>query len=142
MAITHAKTDTIADWTQAELDFQISIGNYPSGTLLADIVLPSDWNNAHVFTELVEARVTIVTGTYSVLPTDSTVKCNGSSDYTVTLPTAVGISGKVYFIKSGNSAILTVATTGSQYIDDVQTFPLVIYEALTLQSDGSNWMVL
>jgi hypothetical protein len=140
--VTHVKTNQIADWTQAELDFQISIGNYPSGTLLADIVLPSDWNDDHIVTGAVEAKVTIVTGTYSVLATDSTVKCNGSSDYTVTLPTAVGISGKVYFIKSGNSAILTVATTASQYIDDVQTFPLIIYEALTLQSDGSNWMVL
>jgi len=46
MAITikHAKTDTIADWTQADLDAQIALGNYPPGTLLADIVLPSDWN--------------------------------------------------------------------------------------------------
>ncbi len=33
-----------ANWTQAELDAQIALGNYPSGTLLADIVLPSDWN--------------------------------------------------------------------------------------------------
>ena len=44
----HYKTDTIADWTQAELDAQIALGNYPPGTLLADIVLPSDWNTGHV----------------------------------------------------------------------------------------------
>jgi len=142
MPIVHAKTDTIADWTQDQLTYQIKLGNYPPNTTLADIVLPSDWNAEHVLTEVVEARVTIVTGTYAVLATDSTVKCNGSTDYTVTLPTAVGISGKVYFIKSGNSAVLTVATTASQYIDDVQTFQLSLYEALTLQSDGSNWMVL
>lgn len=51
MAITikHAKTDTIADWTQADLDAQIALGNYPPGTVLADIVLPSDWNNDHTF---------------------------------------------------------------------------------------------
>jgi hypothetical protein len=49
MAITikHAKTDTIADWTQGDLDAQIALGNFPAGTLLADIVLPSDWNNDH-----------------------------------------------------------------------------------------------
>jgi len=49
MAITikHAKTDNIADWTQADLDAQIALGNYPAGTVLADIVLPSDWNNSH-----------------------------------------------------------------------------------------------
>ena len=49
MAVTikHAKTDTIADWTQSDLDAQIAAGNYPAGTVLADIVLPSDWNNDH-----------------------------------------------------------------------------------------------
>jgi len=48
--IKHAKTDLIADWTQADLDQQIAAGNYPPGTLLADIVLPSDWNNDHTLT--------------------------------------------------------------------------------------------
>lgn len=38
------KVNNIPDWTQAELDAQISLGNFPPGTLLADIVLPSDWN--------------------------------------------------------------------------------------------------
>jgi len=54
MAITikHAKHDNIADWTQADLDAQIAAGNYPPGTLLADIVLPSDWNNDHTVTGL------------------------------------------------------------------------------------------
>jgi hypothetical protein len=52
MAITikHAKTDTISDWTQSDLDAQIAAGNYPPGTVLADIVLPSDWNDDHTFT--------------------------------------------------------------------------------------------
>ena len=52
MAITikHAKTDTISDWTQTDLDAQIALGNFPPGTTLANIVLPSDWNNDHTFT--------------------------------------------------------------------------------------------
>ena len=54
MAITikHAKTDTITDWTQTDLDAQIALGNFPPGTTLADIVLPSDWNNDHTVTGL------------------------------------------------------------------------------------------
>ena len=142
ITVTHLKNNTIADWTQEQLNYQIQIGNYPSGTTLADIVLPSDWNSEHVITGAVEAMVTIVTGAYAVLSTDATIKCNGTTPYTVTLPTAAGISGKVYFIKSGNTATLTVATTGGQYIDDVPTFDLVNYECLTLQSDGSNWMII
>jgi hypothetical protein len=52
MAVTikHAKTDNIANWTQPDLDAQIALGNFPPGTLLADIVLPSDWNSDHTFT--------------------------------------------------------------------------------------------
>lgn len=42
---SHQKTNNIADWTQTELDAQIALGNFPSGTVLADIVLPSDWND-------------------------------------------------------------------------------------------------
>jgi hypothetical protein len=45
--ITHVKTNNITDPTQAELDAQIALGNYPPGTLLADISLPSDWNADH-----------------------------------------------------------------------------------------------
>lgn len=52
VTLRHRKTDTIPDWTQAQLDYQISLGNYPSGTTLADIVLPSDWNDDHDTTEL------------------------------------------------------------------------------------------
>jgi hypothetical protein len=48
LTITHAKTNNIADWTQADLDAQIALGNFPPGTLLADIVLPSDWNDDHM----------------------------------------------------------------------------------------------
>ena len=47
MPVTHKKTDTIPDWTQADLDAQIALGNFPPGTLLANIVLPSDWNDTH-----------------------------------------------------------------------------------------------
>lgn len=54
MAVTlrHRKTDTLADWNQAELDRHIQNGVYPSGTRLNDIVLPSDWNDDHDTTEL------------------------------------------------------------------------------------------
>ena len=56
-SITHKKTDTIPNWTQAQLDQQIALGNYPQGTTLADIVLPSDWNDAHDFTGLQDTLV-------------------------------------------------------------------------------------
>ena len=83
MAITikHAKTDTIADWTQADLDQQIAAGNYPPGTTLADIVLPSDWNNDHTVTGL----GTIATqNANSVAITGGTINDTSQSHTTIT----------------------------------------------------------
>jgi len=48
-SITHAKTNAVADWTQEQLDAAIAAGEYAPGTTLADIVLPSDWNDGHAF---------------------------------------------------------------------------------------------
>jgi len=52
VTIKHSKTNAISDWTQAQLDEQIELGNFAPGTTLADIVLPSDWNNDHTLTGL------------------------------------------------------------------------------------------
>jgi hypothetical protein len=49
--IKHAKTNTITDWTQPQLDDIIAGGAPPlppSGTTLSEVVLPSDWNAALV----------------------------------------------------------------------------------------------
>lgn len=50
VTVNHAKTNAISDWTQAQLDEQIALGNFAPGTTLANIVLPSDWNNDHTLT--------------------------------------------------------------------------------------------
>jgi hypothetical protein len=50
VTVKHSKTNAISDWTQAQLDEQIELGNFAPGTTLANIVLPSDWNNDHTLT--------------------------------------------------------------------------------------------
>lgn len=49
-SITHSKINAVPDWSQADLDAQIAVGNYAPGTDIADIVQPSDWNHDHNFT--------------------------------------------------------------------------------------------
>jgi hypothetical protein len=80
MAVTikHAKTDNIADWTQSDLDAQIAAGNYPAGTVLADIVLPSDWNNDHTFT----GTLGVSNGGTGATTLTGYVKGNGTSAFT------------------------------------------------------------
>ena len=57
LTITHAKTNNVPDWTQADLDTVIAGGAPPApapGTLLADITLPSDWNDDHQFSGILD----------------------------------------------------------------------------------------
>lgn len=74
---------------------------------------------------------------------DYTVDCTANS-FTVTLPTAVGIGGRVYNIKNTGNGLITVDTTSSQTIDGAAsgTITLAQYACLTVQSTGANWIIL
>lgn len=62
---------------------------------------------------------------------------------TITLPTAVGITGRVYTVKLTASGSCTVATTSSQNIDASTTYSLASqYKYVTVQSNGANWIVI
>lgn len=66
-----------------------------------------------------------------------------ASGQTATLPTAVGILGRVYSVKLTASGTGTVATTSSQTIDGSTTYSLSAqYKYVTVQSDGSNWVII
>jgi len=55
------------------------------------------------------------TTAYTVTADDYFVDCSGT--FNVTLPTSVGISGKIYIVKNSGSGVITVNTTSSQTID-------------------------
>ena len=70
------KTVTIPDPTQADLDAQIALGNYPSGTVLADIALPSDYNA--IQPEIDAKQDVLVSGTNIKTINGSTVLGSGN----------------------------------------------------------------
>lgn len=79
---------------------------------------------------------------YTLTAADSAVNAT-SGTFTFTLPTAVGISGRIYFIKNSGAGSITVATTSSQTIDGVTTQTLgTQYLSITVMSDGANWIIL
>ena len=81
------------------------------------------------------------TTTYTILATDCVITCDGT--FTVTLPTAVGVTGKLYDVKNIGTGVITVATTSSQTIDGGTTATLrVQYESITVISNGSNWEII
>lgn len=86
------------------------------------------------------------TSNYTITSTDSCVTADATSGaFTITLPTAVGKTGQSFTIKRTNSGsnLVTVATTSSQTIDGVTTWPLTSQNAtITVVSDGANWQLL
>jgi hypothetical protein len=88
-----------------------------------------------------------VSANYTALQTDEVIiGDSGSDDITITLPTAVGIRGRIITIKkeAGTDNDLTVNTTSSQTIDGDTSVILEGEDGAILRvvSDGSNWHIL
>jgi hypothetical protein len=83
------------------------------------------------------------TANYTATISDYTIDCL-TNTFQITLPTAVGITGRCYCIKNSTSGTtITIATTSSQTIDGSTTKTLnVQYQFMTIQSDGSNWKII
>jgi cytoskeletal protein CcmA (bactofilin family) len=86
-----------------------------------------------------------ITGAATLNDTHSVVLCGGTSSYQVTLPTAVGIAGRMYQIKktSISDYTLTIGTTSSQTIDGSTSLGFSTqYNNFVVISDGANWSLL
>lgn len=86
-------------------------------------------------------------GTTTALITDNTLVFDGTIARTLTLPTAVGCSGRFYWIKNASTTlpvpVLTVATTGGQTLDGNASWLLdEPEETIRVVSDGSNWYLM
>ncbi|MEP7377220.1 MAG: tail fiber domain-containing protein [Chitinophagaceae bacterium] len=78
--------------------------------------------------------------------TDNLLVFTGSAAATITLPTAVGVTGRNYLIKNasttGPTPLVTIATTSSQTIDGIASWLLdETNESVWLISNGTNWHV-
>jgi hypothetical protein len=83
-----------------------------------------------------------VTGTYAALTTDAVIDAT-SGTFTVTLPTAVGVTGKLYDVKNSGTGVITVATTSAQTIDGGTTAVLKRqFESITMISTGTGWDII
>lgn len=83
---------------------------------------------------------TAVTSTYNVGEDDYVVDAT-SGTFTITLPTAVDISGKNYLIKNSGSGTITVNCDGSETIDGIASITLREEGSLQVISNGSNWII-
>jgi hypothetical protein len=83
------------------------------------------------------------TSNYTLTRGDYVVECTTGA-FTITLPTAVGCTGQIYYVKSQSTGLITIATTSSQLVDNYTSgvFTLVQYESITVMSNGTNWIIL
>jgi hypothetical protein len=84
------------------------------------------------------------TGSYTLTSTDGTVEVTSGTN-TQTLPTAVGITGRWYYITNSGSGTVTVATTSSQTFANISGTPtsmsIAPFQTRGYQSNGANWLV-
>ncbi|MEP7142806.1 MAG: hypothetical protein ABI707_08045 [Ferruginibacter sp.] len=109
---------------------QVGIGtNAPTSTL--------DVNGS------VSNKVTTVTASIALGINDAVVLCNNTVGITISLPSAGAITGRIYTIKSINTATVLVATVSGETIDGAASASLSSqYDELQLISDGGNWYLL
>ena len=90
-------------------------------------------------------NVTTKTADDTIVAADDTILLDGTSNtVTASLPTAVGIEGKKYTLKSINSTFQTdFDPFGTETVDGVSANKILTSpQFITIQSDGANWVVI
>jgi hypothetical protein len=91
-------------------------------------------------------RVVSKTTNYTATAADEYILCDASGGaFTITLPTAVGINGKLFTIKKTDSSgnAVTVDGDGSETIDGALTKLISApYDAMKIISDNANWHIV
>ncbi|MBV6514153.1 MAG: hypothetical protein FMNOHCHN_03743 [Ignavibacteriaceae bacterium] len=91
--------------------------------------------------------VTSKTANYTATTSDDIIKCDATSgSFIITLPTASGNTGKVFYIIKTDSSLsnaVTIEPDGTETIDGYTNRILTTqHEQLQIVSDGSNWLIL
>ncbi len=84
------------------------------------------------------------TANYTLTISDYIVECTANS-FNITLPTAVGIAGRVYYIDNSGAGTITLNTTSGQTIDGNASGVLQLVGAnkgYGVYSNGANWRIL
>jgi hypothetical protein len=126
-------TGTLRNTTSAY--FATSSGNVGIGTTSPNSTLHNNGSFATAYIAKT-ANYTLTSSDYLVEVTSGTV--------TETLPTAVGITGRIYVITNSGSGVVTLGTTSSQTFANVVATPTTLtlnqFATVTVISNGANWL--
>jgi hypothetical protein len=129
--------------SQIKLDNYINMDKYVKriADVSADTALTAATDDINTLRE-----VTVVEATYVALPTDYRILVNQTSAeaITVTLPTAVGITGKTYFIQSiADEDPVTITVDGIELINGDTAITLNgQYEYVEVVAANGQWFIV
>jgi len=86
-------------------------------------------------------ETTAKTATYTATADDYFINCTANS-FTINLPDATSLSGKIYNVKNSGTGTITVDAYEAQTIDGQTTQDLFQDESITIITDGSNWYIV
>lgn len=94
----------------------------------------------------VSLPITVKSSAYTATINDYTILCDaGSASFTISLPAASGIKGRIYVIKKTDTSsnTITIDGNGSETIDNSSTYTLsASKQFVMIQSDGSGWQII
>lgn len=82
-----------------------------------------------------------VTTTDTFATANETINCT-SGTFTVNLPTAVGIQGTTYILVNSGAGTITLDPNGAETINGSLTITIATQISRTVQSDGTNWIII
>jgi hypothetical protein len=115
--------------TQAEVD---------AGTDSEKYITPETFTNASKWTV---AGYVEKDSNYTLLFTDDVINCT-ANNFTISLPTAIGIKGKKYTIVNSGLGTVTLDSFGSETIQHSLMQQIYEDETFDIVSDGNNWLVV
>lgn len=143
---------TLTAWAGTHIAAEFTIGNVIFNSTSGNTIIGTNVDNGNklqvagtMSIQGLVAGYVAKTANYTLTTTDYTVDCTTGS-FTVTLPTAVGVTGQIYNIINSGSGTITVATTSSQTIGNTSSDPTSINinpgSNMQVQSTGANWRIL
>ena len=119
-----------------------------AGVILIDTMTANrDWTfpdasgTVALTTDIPTLSLRNVTATDTFATANETINCTANT-FTVNLPTAVGIQGTTYTLVNSGTGTITLDPNGTETINGNTTIDLVQYVSRTVQSDGTNWIII
>jgi hypothetical protein len=82
-----------------------------------------------------------VSATDTFATANETINCTANT-FIVNLPTAIGIQGTPYTLVNSGTGTITLKGNIGQTINGSTTIDLAQYTSRTVQSDGTNWIII